>query len=280
MHSIFGLKDSSNTVIDPAIKSNQQTMIDNLPLEIAQGNITGTTFINKFGEAPDFDTTDNEVTVWDGANDGAIDQMVYQYSTSADIDSLVSSNNGDTQSIEVQGLDSSYNLVTQTITITGQTRKALDTSLIRVFRMINRGSTGLAAKLSCYVDSSITAGVVDDSTKVRAIINDGGNQTLMAVYTIPNGKTGYLVEFEASTSGANKSTNYRMVVKARPFGEVFQYKHVSAISDAGSSRIQHFLAIPDIFAAKTDIEITTQAKAAGVTAASVSSGFDLILIDD
>ena len=99
-------------------------------LSIAKGDVDGYSFIHKFGAVPDFDTADAEVTVWDGADDGGIDEMDYTYSATAAIDSLSSSDNGDTQDISVQGLDSNYDLVTQTITLTGQTRKALDTDLI------------------------------------------------------------------------------------------------------------------------------------------------------
>jgi hypothetical protein len=249
-------------------------------LSIAMGDVVDTSFIHKFGNAPDFDTGDSVVSVWDGADDANIDQMTYQYSSSADIDSLSSSNNGDTQDIEIQGLDSSYDVVTQTVTLTGQTRAALGTSLIRVFRMVNVNSTDNAGHIYCYVNSAITAGVPDDSTKVRAVIQPGNNQTLMAIYTIPAGFTGYMRNWFASTAGANKNSNYVIQVRARPFGEVFQLKHLSAISDNGSSAIQHVYEEPEVFAEKTDIEIRTQVLAIGATGATVSAGFDIVLKDD
>ena len=105
-------------------------------LDIAKGNVTGHTYYHKFGLAPDFDTEDNAVDVWDGANDGLHNLMTHTYSTTADIDSLSSSNNGDTQTIVVEGLDTNWNYVTQTLTLTGNTRKALSTDLIRVFRVL------------------------------------------------------------------------------------------------------------------------------------------------
>ena len=104
-------------------------------MSIAQGNVTGVSKVNKWGYAPDFDTGDNEVTVWDGAEDGATwELMRYVYSTTADIDSISSSDNTDDQDIVIEGLDSNWELVTQTATLNGQTRVALSTSLIRVFR--------------------------------------------------------------------------------------------------------------------------------------------------
>lgn len=249
-------------------------------LAIAKGDVTNTAFIHKFGGTPDFDTTDNEVTVWDGADDGNIDKMVYTYSSTADIDTISSSDAGDTVDIEVQGLDSNFDLVTQTATLNGQNKVTLGTALIRVFRMKNVGATDLAGYVYCYVDTTISAGVPTTTAPVRSVIQNSNNQTLMAVYTIPNGKTGYMRDWYASTAGASKSSNYVIRLKARPTGKVFQLKHIASISDTGNSYIQHKYEEPEVFAAKTDIEMTAQMTAAGATAAAVSAGFDIVLVDN
>lgn len=249
-------------------------------LAIAKGDVTDTTFIHKFGNAKDFDATDGIVTVWDGADDGGIDEMVYTYSVTADIDSLSSSAGGDTQNVEVQGLDTNFALVTQTITLTGQTRKALDTDLIRVFRIKNVGATDNAGTIYCYVNTALSSGVPIDTTKIRALVHIGNNQTLMAIYTIPAGKTGYMRDWFVSIAGANKTSNYPIKLRARPFGQVFQLKHTSSLSDIGTSYQQHRYEEPEIFTEKTDIEIRIQAIAVGVTAASISAGFDIVLIDN
>lgn len=247
-------------------------------LSIAEGHVTGKSFIHKFGNAPDFDTADGEVVVWDGANDADIAQMNYVYSTTAIIDSLSSSDNGDVVDIEVQGLDADYNLVVQTITLTGQTRVPLTTNLIRVFRLKNVGSVDLVGYVYCYENTALSGGVPTDTTKVRAVIENGNNQTEMAVYTVPAGKTAFVRSWFAASAGSNKVTNYIIRLKARPFGQVFQLKHRSAIGNA--SPIQHLYVEPSRFTEKTDLVITAQLTATGVTGASVSAGFDIVLVDN
>jgi hypothetical protein len=249
-------------------------------LGIAKGDVSGTTFIHKFGATPDFDTGDGSVDIWDGADDSNINRMKYVYSTSADIDSVTSTDSGDTQDIEVQGLDGNYDLVTQTVTLTGSGYTALGSSLLRVFRMKNVNSTDNAGHIYCYVSGATTGGVPNNGSDVRAVIQPENNQTLMALYTIPNGKTGYMRDWFASTAGANKTSNYKIELRARPLNQVFQLKHLSSIEDGGTSYIQHNYQEPEKFSAKTDIVMRAEITESNITEASVSAGFDIVLVDD
>ncbi len=259
-------------------------------LAIAEGNVTGKTFIHKFGSASDFDTGDNAVNVWDGANDGLFagtPPMVYTYSAddTDDIGIISSSDAGDTQTVELQGLDVNYSLVTQTITLNGQTDvdiSATGTDMVRIFRVKNTGATDLAGVVYVRTNGSAQdgGGVPSVASTVRAIVNNGNNQTLMAIYTIPAGKTGYMRDWYASTAGASRSSEYVMRLRARPFGGVFQLKHVSAISDSATSTYKHDYTEPEVFQAKTDIEMTAQMTVVAGTDGSISSGFDIVLVDD
>lgn len=249
-------------------------------LSIAKGDVLDTGFIHKFGAAPDYDTTDGETVIWDGANDADQALMTYTYSTSADIDRISSSDNSDTQDIEIQGLDANYDVVVQTKTLTGQTPVALDTALIRVFRLKNVGSTDIAGRVYCFVNVATTGGIPNTPTNIRAVIENGNNQTEMAVYTVPNAKTAYVRDFFASTAGASKNSNYIIKLYARPFGQVFQLKHRTALNETGTSYLQHKYEEPEVFAAKTDIELTTEVTATGATAATTTGGFDIVIVDD
>lgn len=277
-------EDSSTTGVFNNVKTtvdgNLRVVDAGSGLAISKGEVQGTTFVHKFGNAPDFDTTDGIITVWDGADDSDINQMIYQYSSTADIDTISSSDNGDTQDIELNGLDTDYNLVTQTVQLLGQTAVPLTTPLVRLFRMKNVNSSDNAGYVYGYVSTAISGGVPTDSTKVRAVIQPGANQTLMAVYTIPAGKTGYLRDFFGAVAGANKTSNYILDVRVRPFGEVFQLKHRTSLSDNGTSYIQHKYESPEDLSEKTDIEIQVSLTAAGVSEASFSAGFDLDIVDN
>jgi hypothetical protein len=248
-------------------------------LAIAKGDVTGVVSDHKFGNAPDFDTGDGEVTVWDGANDADTpNAMVYTFSATADIDTISSSDGTDTQSVEIIGLDGDGNLVTQTKTLTGQTKATLDTPLWRVFRMKNLGATDFAGYIYCYVDTAIVNGKPTDQTKIRAVVDDGNNQTEMAVYTVPNGKTCYVRSVYASTAGGSRATNYVIKLKARPFGGVFQLKHRRSIND--DKDLDKTFEDPQVFAAKTDLVMTADIVASAITGGNVSAGFDFVLVDD
>jgi len=249
-------------------------------LEIAAGRVTGKSSINKFGATPDFDSTDNWTTMWDGADDGGIDEMQYTYSASALIDSLSSDSASDTGDIEVQGLDTNWEMVTQTITLTGLIRVALTTDLRRVFRLKNVGSADFVGNIYCFEFTADVGvdGIPDDTSKIRAVVQIGNNQTLMAIYTVPANCTGFMKNWFASLSGiVPAGVNVRVKIFVRPFGQVFQLKHESALADDGTSATQHKFGTPEVLAEKSDIEIQVLSDSA-VT--SVAGGFDIILEED
>lgn len=250
-------------------------------LSIAEGNVTGKSFVHKFGKAPDFDNSDGEVTLWDGAEDGtAWELMSYIYSSTADIDSISSSNVGDNQEIVVEGLDINWEFVSQTVTLNGQTRVALSTSLIRCFRAYNNDSSVFAGHVFVFVNVALAGGVPTVPADIRAIIHPEAQQTLMTVYTVPVGKEGYIRDWYASTAGANRSSNYPIQLKIRLFGKVFRTRHYTALSDDGTSAYQHKYEEPEgPLPEKTDIEMTCEMLVAGGTAAAISGGFDLVLKD-
>ena len=253
-------------------------------IEIAAGNVTGASVIHKFGNAPDFDTGDGAVDIWGGADDSSTNAMSYTYSSTADIGILSSSSVSDTGTVEVQGLDSNWDLNVTTYTLNGTTdvdMSVTGTDLIRVFRMKNTGSSELVGDVYIRTNGSgQTSGVPNTANTVRAKINIGNNQTLMALYTIPNGKSGYLDHFYASSGGIKKSSAFQIDLFARQTGGLFQLKHRRAFDDSNESSTEKHYKVPEKFSAKTDITIRANALTGAVTQANISAGFDLVLMDE
>jgi hypothetical protein len=256
--------DSSGLWRNVQTTSDGNLAIANLSdgLSIARGFVSGASYVSKFGQNEEVGTGAYE-DVWDGGG-------VYTWPANgtAPITHLYSTDNADTQSIEVQGLDINGAAVTQTKTLTGTTVVALDTALWRVFRMKNVGTADVA-------------GVVHASTATKTVsyaqIKDGNNQTLMALYTIPVGKTGYLTAGSASLVGTVRTYSIDGHFYMRPFGQVFQLKHTFGLSSDGSSAYQHFYNIPLVIPALTDIKVSVISSA---TNGVVNSTFDIVLIDD
>jgi|GEM_PF-827624 len=247
-------------------------------LAIAKGDVVGASNVNKWGNAPDFDDGDGEVYIWDAAEDGTPwEQMVYTFSTGADIDSISSTSASDTQEVTIQGLDVNWEEVIQTVTLNGQTRVALTTPLIRCYRAYNSNSTELVGHVIIYENDTTTGGVPDDNTLIRAVIDPTNQQTEMAIYTIPAGKTGYLLGGYCSTAGAKRDTSYIINFKTRLFEKVFRTQQKVSINDSATSFLPFTYPIPQVLPEKTDIIVTAQM--ATSTDGSVSAGFSIVLID-
>lgn len=138
-----------------------------------------------------------------------------------------SSNNGDTQSIVIEGhtIDGSGNFtfVVQTVTLVGQTKTPLTTPLARATRIYNNDSTDFAGDIYVYEDVAVVAGVPSTGTAVHCIATGtaGKNNSSKASTTISN------VDFWILTSMTafflEKATGYAEVhLEIRYKGKVFR----------------------------------------------------------
>lgn len=260
---------------DPFIPTSSQYY-----LEVARGNVLDSIAVHKFGAAADIDDGDGDAIVWDGCCEDLAGPKIpeYTFSTTADISLLTSSDITDNADIEIQGLDASWNLVTQVVTLNGQTDVALPTPLLRAFRMINRGSSDVAGTV--YLRTSptgATGGIPDTSTSVRAIIKDGDNQTQMAIYTVPAGYNLYITHGWASMT-RRLAGSAVIKIKRRDEGGVFRVLHTLALNTAGTSSDHRPYTIPLKLPAKTDIIYTVPAVSNDNI--GISAGFHGVLIGD
>jgi len=233
---------------------NTSGAASNIP--IASGDVTGYSHINKFGYS---DSILNLSTVWDGQN-------IYTYSASAGsvtVESDASTNGDDGAIIEVQGLDSSYNLVTQDITISGATGTGT-TDLIRVFRARVKdaaaGETTNVGEIDIDIDGALRARILEEK-----------GQTLMAVYTVPAGKTAYLLNVTMSVD-KNVDAIFQLMAQTHDDGAI----NIKGQFGTFGTPINHPYPIPLRFTEKTDIEVRADAG----SACGGGATFDLILVDN
>lgn len=222
--------------------------------------------INKFGWTPDSDTGVRNV-IWDG---GAVPKT-YTYLTSASALYISSSDAGDDQDYKIQGLDANWQIQEATVTANGKTFIAITGTWIRIFRVSNEGTTDNAGDI--YVSSDNTDaggnGIPDTVSTIKAKITIGNNQTLMALYTVPAGYTGFLYKWYMSVGRAEDMESTLWI---REFGKVFQLKDHQHLYERYLPR-EFNPAIPVI--EKSDIHIKTMQ----ITTSNkeASAGFDMYL---
>ena len=225
----------------------------NLPLglSIQKGLVQNYTGVNKFGLNTAVGTSFE--TIWDGNN-------TYTYPSSAGTATATSSDTAsdNTGTVEIQGLDSNYDLATETITIGGS---ASTTSFIRVFRAVlktaNTGTSNVGV-ISITVSSTTVA-------QIRA----GYGQTLMCVYTVPRKHNAYLMQLDVGSS-KDLENEIRFITKEIDNGNVFNTK---AFITTRGGFIEKNYAVPVVIPEKTDIELIAKASATS----AVSGGFELFI---
>lgn len=126
-------------------------------------------------------------TIWRTGGDETIPTSnIIQYVTSSD--------NGDTQTIVIEGhtINASNELtfVTQTATLTGQATTTLTTALRDVTRLYNSSTTAFAGTIYVYEDGPMEAGVPQTAADIHLSVVEG-NQSEKAATAISN--TDYII---------------------------------------------------------------------------------------
>lgn len=240
-------------------------------MAVTMGRRSGYSVVDKFGENPSIDTGTAPEDIWEVGG-------IYPYDTfgTAPIVSIVSDNVADTQLISVQGLDINGGLVEQEITLTGTTRVALTTPLWRVFRLESLADEGddIIGVISCYTGT----GNAPLAGETRAIITNGNNQSLMALYTIPKGKVGFLYRGEFGVSRSQTTGAARCAYFSRRVGKVFKIKKRIDLVNQGSSIYMDARSFPDVIPALTDIKLSVESVTAN--GIGVYGAFDILLVDE
>ena len=241
--SYFPPLDGSNTL---------GTVVAGTPfyLAISQGEVEGYSNVNKFGYNSAIGSGSFEV-IWETGG-----QYPYQ-STAVAVD-VVSDDVSDdvagtgARTLRIQGLDGDYNLAEETIDMDGTTTVTTTQTFLRVFR-----ASVETAGTSKTNEGDITIEYAGGSDVAATITAENG-QTLMAIYTIPAGKTGYVVAIN-DAAGKDLETTYKLITRDSTVTDAaFQTKEF--LDTRGGFTNFPKLAISKI-TEKTDMELQAKASA-------------------
>ncbi len=232
---------------------------DNFRLNVSMGKVRGASTVHKFGAVPALSQSTTG-TVWD-KND-----TVYPWSafdTAGIITAGIANASDNGKVVTVLGLDNDFNEVSDTFTLSSTATVAGTVSFRRVFRAYISTGTNNVGDVNFTKNGS-------DVLRITA----GKGQTLMAIYTIPAGKTAYLYRGVATAqSSADGSGN----MYVRFWGQsAFRIAHTFEVSGSGGQYDYDFsfpIRIPE--KSDIDVRITTRSNNGRYT-----SAFDLLLLTE
>ena len=180
----------------------RQGQFEPFGLQVSRGQIDGHSTVIVFGYNPDVDTS--EETVWP-------DGGTIPHPTVASVLKISSASTDDdcagrgARTVYVEGVDGSYNIVSETVVLNGQTAVNTTNSYLYVnsFYVATAGSGGANA-------GNINAGTGTVTSGVPAVLYDiiatGYNNRTTGHYCVPAGYTGYMTEGSISAGQASGST--------------------------------------------------------------------------
>lgn len=265
--SLITLKDG--TVVDPNnrfpvdITGQEITITPTISLPAGYGQI------HKFGAVPAM-SQDTNGTIWD-ENDTVYPWATVDANTVLTVNVVAPNNEGsartthDGDSVEIQGLDGNYDLQTETVTISGSSATTTNT-FKRVFRasFTNGGS---------FDPNSERILIKSNGTTVAKILENIG-QTLMSIYTIPAGKTGYLMRLDVTAQGT-ATGSFKLFCRDNGVGS-FRVKHTAEINGVGGA-YQLTYPLPQPLLEKTDIDARMHTLSNN---GRYTCTFDILLVDN
>ena len=232
---------------------------DQFELQIARGKVKGADQIHKFGAVPAL-SINTTGTVWD------VNNTLYPWSAfdTAGVVAVPAVDAGDNgKTLLVLGLDENYELAQESFTLSSAGTVTGTQTFKRVYR----------AYISSAIPNDGQVNVTKDGTTV-ARLTAGLGQTLMAVYTIPAGYTGYMYRGAATAEAGSDATGF-MYLRYNTVGNAFRVGHTFEVTDGG--QYDYVFSFPQRMPEKTDIDVrlTTRSNNGRFTAT-----FDLLLIKD
>jgi len=181
------------------------------------------------------------------------------------------------RTITIVGLDSNYDVQSETLTMDATTAVTSANSYIRINKVYaaSVGSGGGAAGTISVFDGAHTSGTPDTSTKIYASIGAGETAALQAVYTVPNDYNAYIYWLQFG-SPASSYVRYRF--KHRPTGSTSPWfiDYETHVNNAANDEVIRS-SVPTRLAAKTDMFIEAKSGSGSLYSNGV---FIIVLIDE
>ena len=228
-------------------------------LNIARGNVKGVSSIHKFGAVPAM-SVNTTGTIWD-VNDTIYPWDTFNTPGVLTIPAVNVADNG--HRVKVFGLDANYNLVEEDFTLSSTVTVTGTKTFARVYR-------------AYYYDTSTNVGNINIQRGgvTVARISAGKAQTLMCVYTVPAGYTGYLMQGTASIQYGGDATIDMFV---HYYGQTsFRIGHSAEVAGTGMPYNYKF-SVPIAIPEKSDIDVRARVRSNN---ARVTAAFDIILMSN
>lgn len=187
----------------------------------------------------------------------------------------VISTQADTQTVTVEGHtidgDGNTTFVTQNVTLTGTTAKALTTPLFRANRAFNIGSTALTGAVAFYEGGGVTSGKPDNDDQVHLLITAGEQQTQKGATTISS--SDYWIVSSFTLSVTEKQSSWAEArIEIKPVAGTYWRPITQNIGCSDSSGTIKADKRPYIIVPKNhDVRIAVRGNAIGT---SVAGGFN------
>jgi hypothetical protein len=196
------------------------------------------------------------------------------YVSSNIIDSISSSNAGDTHAVQVEmhtvDVDGNFNFFVQEVTLQGQTRVPL-TPGARASRIFNKGAVNFAGDIYVYENSAITSGVPNDATKIHLQAPAASNQSEKMASTIENNNYYLITQVNAGvTKKTSAIVDFQLEVREK--GGVFRERMPGGGSNDGPNFSPGMIAPVIIVPPNSDFRVTGLSSSASTLANAWTNG--------
>ena len=218
-------------------------------LQVGRGQITGHQYVFQFGQAS---TVTTNQSVW--ATTGA-----YVFPAAATVMKISSASASDTsagtgaQTVRIVGLDANYNVISEIVSLNGQTSVNTVNSYLRIndFYVTTCGSGNTAAGIIYAGTGVVTAGV---PATIYSLMPAAYNAQTQAIYTVPAGYTAYVSSYTFSSNNGTANTTCSGFLYVYLYGNAFPTIEASARFNGGNTFDRHF-DYPLAFPEKTDLDM-------------------------